>query len=212
MRENEARDQRKRRKSADVRADIVRHATSLFAQNGFAAVTVRDISQAANVPMSGIYRYFSDKEALHTECELTAFQEVGKWVYQGVSDDLPPEEMIYSITRNLCSVHSSDADVAILLLRLMQEGEQRILKIISDDVISGPSELLLEKLRTFPSRRTAIQNLYSIYAMSFGFAKMNFLRDNLGWPDDDFETPQTMAVFILETLFPRKRWRRFILS
>ena len=203
-------EERKRRNSEDVRADILSQAIRLFAEHGYAAVTVRDISKASKVPMSGIYRYFKDKEQLHTECELMAFEEAGRRVYEGINEDLKPEELIFSITKNLCSIHSSNEDVAILLLRLMQERDTGILKRISDVVISGPSEKLLEKIAKFPSKRSPIQNLYTIFAMSFGFAKLDFLRENLHWSLEEFNTPNQIAVFILDTLFPRKDWSSFV--
>ena len=201
---------RKRRNSDDVRADILSHATALFAEHGYAAVTVRDISKASNVPMSGIYRYFKDKEHLHDECELTAFKQAGEVIYEGVNKDLETEELVFSITRNLCSVHSNNDNVSILLLRLMEEGNTAILQRISDSVISPPAGLLLEKLEKLSSKRTPTQNLYSIYAMSFGFARLGFLRETLDWQLEELQTPDHAAVFILGILFPRKNWSRFL--
>jgi AcrR family transcriptional regulator len=54
------REQRKAR----TRADLAAAALELFAERGFAAVTMTDIAAAAGVGERTLYRYFSDKEEL----------------------------------------------------------------------------------------------------------------------------------------------------
>ena len=50
-----------------ARARLVREATALFAERGFASVSVRDICQAAETSLPTLYYYFKDKEGLFTE-------------------------------------------------------------------------------------------------------------------------------------------------
>jgi len=50
-----------------ARARLVREATALFAERGFANVSVRDICQAAETSLPTLYYYFKDKEGLFTE-------------------------------------------------------------------------------------------------------------------------------------------------
>ena len=46
---------------------IIRAATSLFAQRGVDATSMRDIAEAAGVREAAIYRYFAGKEAMSRE-------------------------------------------------------------------------------------------------------------------------------------------------
>lgn len=57
------------RKKAKTRAEILRHATRLFREQGFAATTVEQVAQAAEVAPSTVFRYFATKEDLVTAGE-----------------------------------------------------------------------------------------------------------------------------------------------
>ena len=45
-------------------AKILVHATDVFYQNGYAAASMRDLSRASGVSLSGLYYYFKSKEEL----------------------------------------------------------------------------------------------------------------------------------------------------
>lgn len=47
-----------------MRADLVEQSSALFAQQGFAALTMRGIAQALSVSTGTLYHYFPNKEAL----------------------------------------------------------------------------------------------------------------------------------------------------
>ena len=52
------------RKKAKTKAAIQRHAVRLFTQQGFAATTVEQVAEAAEVSPSTVFRYFPTKEDL----------------------------------------------------------------------------------------------------------------------------------------------------
>src|SRR5882672_7047644 len=45
-------------------AKILIHATSVFCEKGYAAASMRDLSRASGVSLSGLYYYFESKEEL----------------------------------------------------------------------------------------------------------------------------------------------------
>src|ERR1700737_3570479 len=45
-------------------AKILVHATNVFYENGYAAASMRDLSRASGVSLSGLYYYFESKEKL----------------------------------------------------------------------------------------------------------------------------------------------------
>ena len=55
---------RRERKKRETRGRIVEAATRLFSERGFAAPTVDDIAEAADVAKGTIYNYFDSKEAI----------------------------------------------------------------------------------------------------------------------------------------------------
>ena len=49
------------------REQILRHAASLFGQNGYHAVSISDIIQAAGIARGTFYTYFENKRAIFDE-------------------------------------------------------------------------------------------------------------------------------------------------
>src|SRR6267378_7747191 len=45
-------------------AKILTHASSVFCEKGYAAASMRDLSRASGVSLSGLYYYFESKEKL----------------------------------------------------------------------------------------------------------------------------------------------------
>jgi AcrR family transcriptional regulator len=60
------------RRSAARPGEIADAALRLFAERGFAATTIEDISRAAGVTVGTVYRYFTDKAALMAELVTSA--------------------------------------------------------------------------------------------------------------------------------------------
>jgi AcrR family transcriptional regulator len=55
---------RRARKKAQTRAEVLRTAQALFAERGFDAVTISDIATAADVAVQTVFNHFSGKEEL----------------------------------------------------------------------------------------------------------------------------------------------------
>ena len=62
----------------DARNSILESARKLFAQKGYAASSIREISQAAGVTKPVIYYHFKDKEHLYQELMLDMFNQTRK--------------------------------------------------------------------------------------------------------------------------------------
>ena len=62
----------------DARNAILESARELFAQKGYAATSIREISQAAGVTKPVIYYHFKDKEHLYLELMLDMFNQSRK--------------------------------------------------------------------------------------------------------------------------------------
>ena len=87
-------DSRRIRRSAELRDRLFRAALSLFAKKGYAATTVEDITEAADVGKGTFFNYFPSKEHV-----LMAFGEMqlGKLatiVQEAKKSDLPMQEVL----------------------------------------------------------------------------------------------------------------------
>jgi AcrR family transcriptional regulator len=75
------------RKKARTRADILAHAMRLFAEQGYAATTVDQIAEAAEVSQSTFFRYFPTKEdvVLQDDTDPLIFE-----AFRAMPPDMPP--------------------------------------------------------------------------------------------------------------------------
>ena len=66
-RNHSASTEKKGRKQADRRGELIRIAASLFAAKGFKATTIRDIADAAGIQSGSLYYHFDSKESMVEE-------------------------------------------------------------------------------------------------------------------------------------------------
>ena len=97
------------RKKAKTRAAIREHALRLFRERGYAATTVEQIAEAAEVSPATFYRYFPTKEDVVLQDDLDV-------VTLEVLDELPP---------GLAPVAALRAAVALSLSRFTAADKQR---------------------------------------------------------------------------------------
>ena len=55
---------------------ILHHSAAIFATRGFEATSIRDLSRATGIPLSGLYYYFGSKQKLLYLLQFKAFTEI----------------------------------------------------------------------------------------------------------------------------------------
>lgn len=134
---------RRERKAAETRLKLFRSALQLFAQRGFANVTVEDITEAADVGKGTFFNYFKSKDhvlSVMAEIQLGKVREaieqgeLGKRPVQSVLHDLftkVSEEPGRSpeLARTLLSSFLSSG-IRELLARNMSDGRRMVSRII----------------------------------------------------------------------------------
>ena len=79
----------RRRDAATTRQALLDAGRRLFATNGYAATTVRDIADEAGVNVALISRYFTSKEGLFEACLAGVVDELGRAMPTTSLDDVP---------------------------------------------------------------------------------------------------------------------------
>lgn len=86
--------------SEKTKAKLIAAAGPLFAERGYKAVTARDITQAAGVPLGTLNYHFQSKEGLYREVLLEACRETALTDKdQAQLSKLPPREALYVLIR-----------------------------------------------------------------------------------------------------------------
>jgi AcrR family transcriptional regulator len=110
---------------AATRDRLLAVGTKLFAERGFAGVTVRDVCAEANANVAAINYHFAGKEGLYMEVLRTAVR-----IMSGTTDEIkrvgagrPPEEQLTTFVRTFLEriVASRDGWIHRLMLQEMRE-------------------------------------------------------------------------------------------
>ncbi|GAX61536.1 transcriptional regulator, TetR family [Candidatus Scalindua japonica] len=96
---------------------ILRSAKVLFAKQGFALTTVREIAGKAGINIAMVYYYFNTKEELHQNVIDDAFKSFFQSLKEGVAQGKEPEEKIYDIIKIYITFLHHHKDLHRIILR-----------------------------------------------------------------------------------------------
>ncbi|HZS58755.1 MAG TPA: CerR family C-terminal domain-containing protein [Gemmatimonadaceae bacterium] len=130
----------------DARAAILDAAEELFARQGFAATTIKDIARAADVNSALLYYYFADKDALY-EAVLERLVGPALEGLKALSDVRTPEEGIRMLIRAVSGRLAERPHMARFLSREMADHEGSRARAFIERVATGPFAKLTQLLR-----------------------------------------------------------------
>ena len=79
---------------------ILRHAAQVFSEKGYEGASMRDISRATGVSLSGLYYYFESKQQLLYLIELTAFTNILRRLERRLEGLADPEARLRLVVQN----------------------------------------------------------------------------------------------------------------
>jgi AcrR family transcriptional regulator len=150
---------RRQRRAAETRLRIFRNALQLFAERGFASVTVEEITEAADVGKGTFFNYFESKEhVLGVMAEIQrgkmkeALSAVGKGrqtiysVLHSLARRLVEEPgRSPSLARAFISSFLAREGVRIIIAHFMREGRKMIAQIVAVGQARGEIDPNLKK-------------------------------------------------------------------
>ena len=130
------------------RERIVRVATELFARHGYAAVTMRQLGEAASLDNSSLYRHFPDKRSLAAAALDAAVGELLERVKPLAEPEGDLFECLIDVTVDISDYLADSPAVARLLLDWILAPDHRAdaLPGVSADEINRPSVQFLSIL------------------------------------------------------------------
>jgi AcrR family transcriptional regulator len=92
-------EERPQRDGEATRQRLIEAAIELFAKQGFAGASIRDLASAAGVSLAGLYHHFTSKDEILFEIQREAF---GRLIapLEDIPLDTPPEERLELFIRN----------------------------------------------------------------------------------------------------------------
>lgn len=135
---------RERKRAATMRR-IQNTAMSLFAEHGFDAVTIEQVSEAAEASPSTVYRYFGTKEGLvlHDEFDNQVFAGLAHFIKEGLS----PWDSVYAALNLIQEDHfveEAEATLARTELFFANRSIQSAAFLLVDDTVEELGRMIAE--------------------------------------------------------------------
>ena len=120
------------------KTEILDLAIPLFAQSGYAGVSMRDIANAVGIKAASLYHHFPDKQTLYLQAMARAFEDKAQGFTEALTVTGTPEKRLAGFVKIFTALMSKDPDFRALLQRELLDGDAMRLKLLAKEVFREP--------------------------------------------------------------------------
>ena len=113
-------------------------AIPLFAQSGYAGVSMRDIASVVGIRAASLYHHFPDKQTLYLQAMARAFEDKAQGFSEALIVTGTPEKRLAGFVQIFTSLMSKDPEFRALLQRELLDGDETRLKLLAREVFREP--------------------------------------------------------------------------
>ena len=113
---------------------ILTTAVSLFSQQGFSAVSMRDIAKAVDMSTAGLYHHFPNKQALYLATVHCAFEKQASAFCQVWEADVDATEKLKLFIHCLTGVLLTDVEFRRLMQRELLDADSERMQLLAQQV------------------------------------------------------------------------------
>jgi TetR/AcrR family transcriptional regulator len=135
----------------DTRNLILEQAIGLFADAGYAGVSVRDVAARVGISAPTLYHHFPDKESLYLAAMERAFAHTQREIHAALARDLPAIERLQCFVERFTELAAADANFRKLLQRELLDGDERRLALLAQRIFREPHEAVVALARELSS-------------------------------------------------------------
>lgn len=117
-----------------TQTEILEIATPLFADNGYAGVSMRQIASAVGIKAASLYYHFPDKETLYIEALALAFSQHADFMKDAFVLKASPQQRLEQLVHRLAIRVHEDNNFRRLMLREVLDGDEKRLKLLANQV------------------------------------------------------------------------------
>ncbi len=179
---------------------ILTEAIALFAQKGYAGLSMRQLAQAAEVSVAAIYHHFPDKQALYLATTQHAFSGKELVFAQAWEADCPPTEKLRKVIHAILAVMSEDTDFCRLVQQEIMEADPERMALLAQGVFKNQFNLLLQMATELAPKRDAFLVATSIVGLVKAHIDHRPLNRHFpGWLPE-YEQPDVVASHLADLL------------
>ena len=118
----------------NTRQTILKASIELFAQNGYANVSVRDIAKVVGIKPASLYYHFKSKESLYLSAVEESFSKKNQIFTEVLLLPVSAEEKLKRYIYTLTELASSDTPFRCLMQRELLDGNEQRIQYLAEKV------------------------------------------------------------------------------
>ena len=142
-------------------------AAELFAQRGYAGVSMRDIARAVGVTQAAIYHHFANKDALYIGAITYLFEKLTLGIGQQMAAIDDPSERLKLVAGRMLEIMDEDPRFRRIYLRELLEGDEDRLAVLAENTFAAFYEPLYELMAELAPGRDPQLLIFSLSGMVF---------------------------------------------
>ena len=116
------------------KTEILNAIIPLFAEKGYAGVSMREIARTVGLKAASLYHHFPDKQTLYIEAMIQTFSKQAELMNASFTLQASPELRLRHLIERLCRVVHDNDDFRRLLEREILEGDKTRLQLLTRHV------------------------------------------------------------------------------
>ena len=142
-------------------------AAELFAQRGYAGVSMRDIASAVGITQAAIYHHFANKDALYIAAITYLFEKLTLGIGEQMAAIDDPSERLQLLTGTMLKILDEDPRFRRIYLRELLEGDEDRLAALAENTFAAFYEPLYTLMGQLAPRRDPQLLIFSLFGMVF---------------------------------------------
>lgn len=152
-----------------TRDRIAAVAAPLFADRGFAGVSMRDIAEAVGVKAASLYNHYSDKDALYAASLEGVFVRRAALVEEALKATGTPRRRLQGLVAALVQAIAGDPIAARLLQRELLDGDMKRFERMTREVFGRPFTHMTRLLSELAPGTDGAQTAAYLISLIYGY-------------------------------------------
>jgi AcrR family transcriptional regulator len=182
---------------------ILIKAKSMFAEKGFANVSMRNLAKAVGMSVASIYHHFPDKNTLYLETVQFSFKDKAMVFSEVWQENCSLEQKLELFVSSLVQVLTSDREFHRLIQREIVDANPERMKMLAEDVFKDQFNFLLTLMKQIAPAKDAHLSAISVLSLCKHHVEMQPLRRFLPEWKLEHEQPDVLAKHVMELLLNR---------
>ena len=184
----------------DTKQKILTKAKYLFAQQGYAGVSIRNLAKSVDMSTAALYHYFPDKKSLYLETVLFSFADKADTFAQVWQSEQTAELKLQRFIASHVQLVLEDQDFNRLLQREMLEADSGRMKLLAEKVFQEQFMALMTLIQQLAPSMDAHLGAISVISLVCKHIEMQPLRNYLPNWRPEHEQAEVIAKHVTDLL------------